>query len=306
MKEKEQEQIMHEAQALIDDINELEAIDIEQAWKKGQTQIRISRRNVWLQYIMRYAAMFSVPLLIATLALGYLHFMPRQQEVHYAEVRATAGSIIKYVLPDSSVVWLNAETTLRYPTKFVGDERRVEIDGEAYFEVKADKRKPFFVDTRSDMSVYVYGTKFNVTAYSDEQRVTTVLESGHVNVIAPNQEQFGLNPGEQMVYDVAQNKMIHSTADVYAHTAWREGKLIFRNAPLEEILNRLSKKYNVEIELNNPNGKQYNYRATFRNETLTQILDYLKHSARMNWRVTDSKQQTDGTFTRKRVIVDLY
>lgn len=275
---------------LIDDINELEAIDIEQAWKKGQARIRSSRRSVWLQNMMRYAAMLSVPLLIATLVLSYLHFMPRKQEVHYAEVRATAGSIIKYVLPDSSVVWLNAETTLRYPAKFVGDERRVEIDGEAYFDVKADKRKPFFVDTRSGMSVYVYGTKFNVTAYSDEQRITTVLESGHVNVIAPNQEQFELNPGEQMVYDLAQNKMTRSVTDVYAHTAWREGKLIFRNTPLEEILNRLSKKYNVEIELNNPNGKQYNYRATFRNETLIQILDYLRHSARMNWRVIESKQ----------------
>ena len=104
--------------------------------------------------------------------------------------------MIRYELPDGSVVWLNAGTTLRYPTVFKKDNRSVELKGEAYFEIQADQERPFYVNTQNGLSVYVYGTKFNVNAYENDDYVETVLEKGKVNVITPNRETIVLTPGE--------------------------------------------------------------------------------------------------------------
>ena len=94
--------------------------------------------------------------------------------------------------------------------------------------------------------------------------------------------------------------------DVYGKIAWKDGKLIFRNASLEEILKRLERHFNVEIQFNNISGKEYKYRATFRNETLPQILDYLAKSAALKWRTEEAVQQADDTLSKTKIRVDLY
>src|SRR5699024_8332285 len=106
-------------------------------------------------------------------------------EEKYAEIAAT-GAVIRYELPDHSVVWLNSGSTLRYPTVFKKENRNVMLKGEAYFEVQADKERPFYVNTPAGLSVYVYGTKFNVNAYEDDNSIETVLEKGKVNVVSPD------------------------------------------------------------------------------------------------------------------------
>lgn len=207
---------------------------------------------------------------------------------------------------DHSVAWSNAGSTLRYPIVFRKDNRSVELKGEAYFEVQADKKRPFYVNTPDGLSVYVYGTKFNVAAYEDEELIGTVLEKGKVNVITPNQETMELLPGEQLLYNRNSRKWIKNKVDVYEKVAWKDGKLIFRNATLEEIFKRLSRHFNVDIEFDNRLGKEYKYRATFHKETLQQILDYLAKSAALKWRVEDAAQQADDTLTKARIIVNLY
>ncbi len=109
------------------------------------------------------------------------------------------------------------------------------------------------------MSVYVYGTKFNVAAYEDDNYIETVLEKGKVNVITPDQRNNrSLAPGEQLLYDKqSQKSKKKNKVDVYGKIAWKDGKLIFRNASLEEILKRLERHFNVEIQFNNRSGKEY-------------------------------------------------
>lgn len=94
--------------------------------------------------------------------------------------------------------------------------------------------------------------------------------------------------------------------DVYGKIAWKDGKLIFRNASLEEILKRLERHFNVEIQFNNRSGKEYKYRATFRTETLSQILDYLARSADLKWKIEEPQQQADDTLSKTKIRVDLY
>ena len=153
----------------------------------------------------------------------------------------------------------------------------------------------------------MYGTKFNVNAYEDDNSIETVLEKGKVNVISPDgKTTVQLAPGERLLYNKADQKLLKGKVDVYEKVAWKDGKLIFRNAELDEIFKRLARHFNVDIQFNNISGKEYKYRATFRNETLPQILDYLAKSAALKWRTEEAVQQADDTFTKKKIIVDLY
>ena len=286
------ESLLRKAQALGDDIKEMESIDVLGAYYQAQTKIKTNRRKNMYNQLMRYAAFLTIPLFLSSLVLGYLYFSGTETDEKYAEVVTATGSVIRYELPDHSVVWLNAGSTLRYPTTFKKDNRLVELKGD--------------VNTPNGLSVYVYGTKFNVAAYEDDNYIETVLEKGKVNVITPDQETIVLAPGEQLLYDKQSQKSKKNKVDVYGKIAWKDGKLIFRNASLEEILKRLERHFNVEIQFNNRSGKEYKYRATFRTETLSQILDYLARSADLKWKIEEPQQQADDTFTKKKIIVDLY
>lgn len=290
------------------EIKEIEAVDVKSAYQKTHNVIKVMRTKQIINQLTRYAAFLAVPLLLSSMLLGYLYFGESSNEImRYAEIEASTGSVIRYELPDGSVVWLNAGSKLRYPITFSREKREVDLQGEAYFEVKSDKAHPFYVNTPGGVKVYVYGTRFNVNAYDDESCIETVLESGHVNVIIPREnEAVELEPGERFLFNKRTSHFSKSIVNVYEKTAWKEGKLIFRDTPLEEILNKLSRHFNVDIQFNNRSGKEYKYRATFRSETLPQILDYLSRSATMKWEMEESVQQPDETFTKKRIIVNLY
>lgn len=302
-------ELLHKiASKLGDDIKEMEAIDTAKAYNITRRKINANKNRQLRNHLMRYAAFLSIPLFVSSLVLGYLYFMNESEpEERYAEVTAALGSVIRYELPDHSVVWLNSGSTLRYPTVFNADNRKVDLKGEAYFEVEADHKRPFYVNTPSGLSVYVYGTKFNVSAYEDDNLVETVLERGKVNVIIPDKRSIiKLNVGEQLIYDKVYGKIYKNAVDVYEKTAWKNGKLIFRNADLKEILHRLERHFNVDIDLNNPSGKEYKYRATFRHESLSQILDYLAKSATLKWHLEESIQQSDESYSKQKIIVNLY
>lgn len=300
------ESLLRKAQAIGDDIKEMESIDTFSAYRKAQTRIREDSKKSMYNQLVRYAAFLTIPLLLSSLILGYLYFGGTEDEEKYAEVMAASGAVIRYELPDHSVVWLNAGSTLRYPTVFRKNNRNVELKGEAYFEVQADKERPFYVRTSNGLSVYVYGTKFNVAAYEDDDYIETVLEKGKVNVITPTQETIVLAPGEQLLYDKNSQKTTKNKVDVYGKVAWKDGKLIFRNASLEEIFKRLERHFNVEIQFDNRYGKEYKYRATFRTETLPQILDYLARSADMKWKIEEPHQQADDTLSKTKIRVELH
>ena len=277
MNNKELEASFRKAKALGDDIREMESIDALAAYRQSQMKIRGLKRMRLHNQLIHCAAFLAIPLLLASLILGYLYFAESEEEIRYAEVISTMGTVVRYELPDHSVVWLNSGSKLRYPTVF-----------------------------KNGLSVYVYGTQFNVTAYEDDNYIETVLEKGKVNVVTPGQETITLIPGEQLVYDKQTRQVQKNKVDVYGKVAWKDGKLIFRNASLEEIIKRLERHFNVDIEFNNHLGKEYSYRATFRTETLTQILDYLAKSANLKWKILTPEQREDDTFTKTKIIVDLY
>jgi len=151
-------------------------------------------------------------------------------------------------LPDGTKVWLNAESSIHYPTGFRGKERRVQITGEAYFEVTHDKEMPFVVE-RGDMQVEVLGTHFDVNAYNDEGDIKTTLLVGKVKVTkttANVQQSFILKPGEQAVIPNS-NKIQVQKADVDNVVAWKNGLFHFESADIKTVMRQLARWYDVDV-----------------------------------------------------------
>lgn len=157
------------------------------------------------------------------------------------------GGQYKVVLPDNSIVWLNAASSLRFPAVFSDNTRSVELIGEGYFEVAHDIHKPFIV-TSQDQQTIVKGTKFNITTYPGDSEKTTTLLEGSVlvkNTVHTDAEDVLLLPNEQAV--LHQNVIIKSKVDATEAIAWKNGKFKFNNTPIQTIMQQLSRWYNVEV-----------------------------------------------------------
>ena len=184
------------------------------------------------------------------------------------------GKDFLLVLADGTKVWINAESTLRYPVAFRGKERRVELKGEACFEVAKDEEHPFIV--RADgMDTRVLGTKFNVRSYKTEDRHVTLVQ-GKVQVTNMNSyKSVMLQPGQDLTYTETGEEKI-SNVNIATYTAWTEGMFYFDDAPLEEIMSFLGRWYNVNIDFEQQ--ELYNIRLNFwanRNTHLEEALELL-------------------------------
>lgn len=191
------------------------------------------------------------------------------------EVTAAYGEQKRLLLPDSSEIWLNAGSTITYPQTFAEDKRLVTLDGEAYFIVSKDTTKPFIVET-SQLSVKVLGTKFNVRAYADDERISTTLTSGKVEVNVRSQLPRILQPNERLTYDKSTSHIDISTVESIDTDSWIKGRLFFTNATAEEIFRTLERRYNTTIEntLSIPATRRYTVKF-LKDENLNEMLNIL-------------------------------
>jgi len=166
-------------------------------------------------------------------------------EIAFNTMRTPAGRQFQMQLPDGTQVWLNAGSSVRYPTRFVGRERRVSITGEAYFEVVRDIEKPFLVSVDS-MEISVLGTHFNVNAYRDEQSISTSLLEGSVKISGPGADRM-LTPGQQGIMSRKDGRMKIREVDMDQVVAWKNGLFQFDKADIKTIMRQISRWYNVEI-----------------------------------------------------------
>ena len=163
----------------------------------------------------------------------------------YNRLAIPRGGEFCLTLSDGSRVWLNASTSIRYPVKFGPGERRVYLDGEAYFEVAKDAKRPFHVEF-TGAEVTVLGTSFNVKAYADEGSTYTTLVSGSVSVRVGDRQSV-IRPGEQMEIDAANGQMHLREVDTTAYTSWRKGRFVFVRQPMESIMQTLARWYNIRV-----------------------------------------------------------
>lgn len=168
--------------------------------------------------------------------------------VAYNIINTPKGRQFQVDLPDGTSVWLNAASSIRYPTSFSGQERRVMITGEVYFEVAKNAQSPFRVIVNKSTEIVVLGTSFNVNAYTDEASINTTLLMGSVRVSAGSASSVVLQPGQQAQISGAQNIKVDKNVDEAQAVAWKDGLFAFENADVPTVMRQLARWYNVEVE----------------------------------------------------------
>ncbi len=267
-----------------------------------------SKRTFWF-YWQKVAAILILPLVIGTLLWFYINSNKTisSNNLVYNEVYAAYGTHSSLKLSDSTLVWLNSGSSLRYPIEFNDKNRTVFLKGEAYFEVESDVSRPFIVRT-STIEVKATGTKFNVQEYDLNPITEVTLVSGKIFVNESDNKNnpqliSELNPDQHLDYCKQTGEKYIINDDTYRFIAWKDGKLIFRNEPLDAVLNKLSMMFNVDIELQGEELRDYRYHATFQDESLEEILKLLKLSAPIDFTEVKRSPLPDGSFPKKKVII---
>ena len=198
------------------------------------------------------------------------------QKVGYSEIRTPRGGEYQVVLPDNSIVWLNADSKLRFPLTFSGKERRVFASGELYFQVAKDSLSPFRIEVEGLYEVEVLGTEFNVRAYSDLPSATTLVD-GRV-LIRDKGTKVVLKPGEQAVKG-KNGEVVVREVNVAPYIAWRQGYFLFEDERLEDILNELARWYDVNIFFENSSVREERFSVDMpRHESFEEVLRLIEQT----------------------------
>ena len=232
------------------------------------------KKRSWGRIVMRAVAVVIVA--VATMYYWREH-MQSTESILYQTVYVPFGQRAELLLPDSTRVWLNANTTLTYPTHFATKKREVYIDGEGYFQVTRDEQLPFIVKTNK-YDIRVLGTEFNIFAYSTDSLWKVALLHGKVELLYPHNNKVvaQMKPGTQI--SLVNNKMYQSTIVNSDDYRWREGLICFDNITIAESLKNLKLYFEVDIEIRNKSSMlQRHYTGKFRvNDGVEHILKVLQ------------------------------
>lgn len=237
-----------------------EHAEIEQAVKQQHWM------HSGIMRFMRIAAM-----IVIAFGLGYFaQDWDTAGPVPMQTIAVPAGQCVNITLPDGSNIWLNAQTTIQYPISFNKCERMIKLDGEAYFEVAKDAKRPFIVNTK-ECRVEVLGTKFNVDAYSYRDKFETVLMEGAVKVSMLNNpsETISLKPDDK-VYR-SNGRLLTEKMNNFERYRWKEGLICFQNEPFNVVMEDFEKFYGLKIVVNNQKVTKYLYTGKFKQ---TDGIDY--------------------------------
>jgi ferric-dicitrate binding protein FerR (iron transport regulator) len=226
---------------------------------------------------------------IAKLTNGQLVYKPlidRPDKVVFNTLTTPRGGQFKLSLPDGSEVWLNAISSIRYPTAFIGNERKVEITGEAYFEIAHDATKPFKVIVNGT-EVKVLGTHFNINAYNDEATVKTTLLEGSISLSRAG-TIITLKPGQQAQVGNSRDIKVIDNVDIDQQVAWKNGYFSFYKADLQTVMRQIGRWYDLEIQYEGKIPERQFGGKIDRNSNAVEVLKILEES-KVHFRIEDGK-----------------
>ena len=268
--------------------------ETEKEWAKLIQKIKKEvRHNMFLhhtnlQIIWRFAAILIIGIVMGVLVVKYTSERPPL----YITAVAPKGSVTQMILADNTLVYLNAGTEIRYSPESEQKKREVFLNGEAWFDVAKQKNSPFVVHT-SLYDINVTGTRFNVKSYDSDTEITTTLEEGEIRINATEKFQLAeaiiLKPGEQAALDKNTKQINIKQVDTKLFTSWKDNKLIFLNMNFKELIVLLERKYGVEIEINNQGILKYHYTGTIKNESILEILEIIKHTLPIQYKIEGQK-----------------
>ena len=226
-------------------------------------------------------------LLISTRSLKYRDIdSPDTTEVFHT-LEIPRGGEYLLTLSDGTIIYLNSESTLSFPVKFQGKERKVYLTGEAYFKVAKNTEHPFVV-TAGELEVLVTGTTFGVRAYKDEKDIQTTLESGQVTVRVEG-KSVKLVPNKQVLFNKLTMGVEVRDVDVDLYLAWADGRLVYDNCPLEKILTDLGRWYNIDVFYSRDELRSYQFSLNMKkHEEFIQVLELIGKTGEVQFEVKDN------------------
>lgn len=280
----------------------MQQIDEHKAFRKISGQLFTRKKRNILAYIQRIAAILLIPVAIVSAIYIFSERNTRKQNATvYNTAETPLGMRSSLVLPDGTKVWLNAGSKLKYPVLFSEKYRAVELCGEAYFEVKKDKKWPFVVHS-GNMNIVVSGTIFNCNAYNENDQIETVLVEGQVTVINESATvSKELLPNELAIFTKSNQQLTKTKINPEKYIAWKSGKLMFREDKMDLVVEKLERWYNVDFEIKDKEISDYVYNATFIDESLDQVLKMLSLSAPIRYSVSERSKLGDQTFEKQTV-----
>lgn len=263
------------------------------------------KKQLLSRKLYRWYSTAAAFLLVPLFVLGSIYILKLSKAnqriseiVSNVSVVSPLGTRTLFELPDGSEVVLNGGSTLEYRIPF-SNNRDVKLMGEAYFDVKHDENHPFMVSTNK-INVKVLGTRFNLIATQDNSITEVILEQGKIECLI-GQKEIQMKPNERLSLDG--DKLLKTEVDAMKYTAWRNGELIFRGDGMQEVANRISRWYNVEVEVIGEELASYVFRATFRDDSLEEVLHLLKLSSPIDYKIKERVKQADGSFSKKKVTI---
>ncbi len=287
----------------------LKPIDVEEALTKTKLRLVFKKFN-YLQFFQKAAAVLLLAVLFSSVYIYYDKATGSSERngrrVIVQEISTIFGMRSKFQLSDGTLVNLNSGSKLIFPTEFTDKTRNVELVGEAFFEVTPNPAKPFIVKT-SEINVKVLGTAFDLQAYPGTNKISATLVHGKIvlerELIGISKQLAELKPSDRAVFKTDE-KVINISAeeDLDKFIAWKDGKLVFFNDPIENVAEKLGNWYNVTVKISNNELKKYRFTATFTDEPIEQVLDLLSKSSPIKYQIRKAKRLADNSYTAREII----
>lgn len=255
-----------------------QASDIEQAWTRMQS--RISTPAPVAKTISFKRPAFFIPAIAAVISVLVVFWQPWNSTPALKSLKTQQSQLAELALSDGSQIWVNQNSVVRYPEKLKGKERVLQLEGEAFFEVARDESRPFIIEA-GDTRVQVLGTSFNVRAYEDENAVELSVKTGKVlffkgdKLLPDSSNALILVAGEQAILAASEAQPAMQASQQPNYLAWRDKELNFQNAPLSQVIEALSRFYDVEFTWENAALAERKFHAdsAYKNVPLVDILD---------------------------------
>lgn len=279
----------------------LENIDTEQAFQQITAKIDHPKSNIrYIHILQRVAAILFIPLFGLQL---YSLLVKNNTPTEWVTLRTNPGMVATLRLPDNSTVWLNSSTTIKYPQNFE-NERIVELDGEAFFDVTKNSKNRFKVNTPHHASIEVFGTRFNVDAYRSNRAIRTTLQEGKVMFHYQGKskiEQLVLKPSQTAVYDVENHELKPNDLNEETLTSWKDNQIVLKNTSLLDLLDIVEKRFDVQFVLKTAGLEAERFTGVFHSQQLMTVLEHIRISSNIQYKIINESDQTD-----QPLIVELY
>uniref|UniRef100_UPI003217C867 FecR family protein n=1 Tax=uncultured Draconibacterium sp. TaxID=1573823 RepID=UPI003217C867 len=287
-----------EQQRLTEQTIESETDVISQQWILIKKQITNDTLRITPDRKHRFYTRTKFLAAAASLVIGIISYILivnnfyKYEDIQQNIVQTSAGEKTNVFLPDGSIVYLNSATKLIYPENFSDRARELELIGEAFFKVSHNPEKPFIVHT-NNIAVRVLGTEFNLRAFPKENTISTTLLKGKVRIEKEENNKIvslgDINPSEKADYFIDTNKLnIKQETNLEQYIAWKDGKLVFENAPIGEVAKKLELWFNVQVIVKSEELKKAHFTMTFTNETIEQVLKLLELSYPIKYTINET------------------